>query len=95
MLGPYWVANITLAAVNVAVVAGLLYVYASNFGHLKSKLALGLIIFSGVLVAQNVAAVFMYWQLAQKYTAIVAAPILLITVLETTGLLFLFWTTWR
>jgi uncharacterized membrane protein YjjP (DUF1212 family) len=95
MLGPYWVANITLAAVNVAVVAGLLYVYASNFGQLKSKLALGLITFSGVLVAQNVAAVFMYWQLAQKYTAIVAAPILLITVLETTGLLFLFWTTWR
>jgi hypothetical protein len=48
-----------------------------------------------VLVAQNIAAAFMYWQLAQRYTAIVAAPIMLITVLETVGLLFLFWATWR
>lgn len=95
MIGPFWVANITLAAVNVAVVAGLLYVYAGNFSHLKSKLAVGLIAFSGILVAQNIAAVFMYWKLAQTYTAVVAAPILLITVLETTGLLFLFWATWR
>jgi hypothetical protein len=95
MIGPYWLANITLAAVNVAIVTGLLYVYASNFGHLKSKLALGLIAFSIVLVAQNIAAVFMYWRLAQAYTAVVAAPVLLITVLETIGLLFLLWATWR
>ena len=95
MIGPFWGANITLAVVNVAVVAGLLYIYANNFGHLKSKLALGLIAFSVVLVAQNIAAAFMYWQLAQRYTAIVAAPIMLITVLETIGLLFLFWATWR
>ena len=95
MIGPFWVANITLAVVNVAVVASVLYVYASNFGHLKSKLALGLIVFSSVMVLQNIAAAFMYWQLAQSYTAIVATPILLITALETTGLLFLLWATWR
>jgi len=95
MIGPFWVANITLAAVNVAVIAGVLYIYASNFGPLKSKLALGLIIFAGVLVLQNIVAMFMYWQLAQQYAAAVATPILVITALETTGLLFLFWATWR
>ena len=95
MIGPYWIANITLTVVNVAVVASVLYVYASNFGHLRSKLALGLIVFSSVLVLQNIAAAFMYWQLAQSYTAIVARPILLITVLETAGLLFLLWATYR
>ena len=95
MLGPFWVANIALAAVNMVVVAGVLYIYTKNFSALQSKLALGLIAFSSILVIQNVAAVFMYWQLAQAYTATVAIPILVITILETTGLLFLFWTTWR
>lgn len=95
MIGPFWIANITLAVVNVAVVASVLYVYTSNFGNLRSKLAIGLIVFSSVLVLQNIAAAFMYWQLAQTYTAIVATPILLITALETTGLLFLLWATWR
>lgn len=95
MIGPFWVANIALAAVNVAVVAGVLYVYTSNFAPLRSKLALGLIVFSSVLVLQNIVAVFMYWGLAQTYTAAVAIPILLITALETTGLLSLLWVTWR
>lgn len=95
MLGPYWAANIALAIVNMCVVGGVLYVYARNFGILHSKLALGLVAFSSVLVAQNIAAALMYWQLAQAYSAAVATPILLITGLETTGLLFLFWVTWR
>jgi len=95
MLGPFWAANVALAAVNMLVVAGVLYVYAKNFGALRSKLALGLIAFSSILVIQNVAAMFMYWHLAQAYTAAVAIPILVITTLETTGLLFLFWATWR
>lgn len=95
MLGPYWAANIALAVVNACVVAGLLYVYTRNFGALHSKLALGLIAFSSILIAQNIAAAWMYWQLSQTYTVAVAMPILLITGLETTGLLFLFWVTWR
>jgi hypothetical protein len=95
MLGPFWAANIALAAVNMCVVAGVLYVYAKNFGVLRSKLALGLIAFSSILVVQNVTAALMYWQLAQTYSAAVATPILIITALETTGLLFLFWVTWR
>jgi len=95
MLGPIWAANIALATVNMLVVAGVLYVYTRNFGALHSKLALGLIAFSSILVIQNVAAGVMYWQLAQTYTAAVALPILVITALETTGLLCLFWVTWR
>ncbi len=95
MVGPIWAVNIALAVVNILVVAGVLYVYTKNFGALRSRLALGLIAFSSILVIQNVAAGVMYWQLAQTYTAAVAIPILVITVLETTGLLFLFWVTWR
>lgn len=57
MLGPYWDANIALACVNMVLVAGLLYIYARNFGALRSKFALGLIAFSIILVLQNVAAV--------------------------------------
>jgi hypothetical protein len=56
---------------------------------------LELIAFSSILLIQNVAAALMYWQMAQTYTAAVATPILVITALETTGLLFLFWVTWR
>jgi len=95
MLGPYWIANIALAVANMCVVALVLYIYAKNFGALRSKLAIGLIAFSSILVLQNVVAAIMYWQLAQAYAAAVAIPILMITALETTGLLFLFWVTWR
>jgi len=95
MIGPFWTVNIALTVVNMAVVAGVLYVYAKNFGALRSKLALGLIAFSSILVIQNVVAALMYWQLAQTYSAAVAIPLLVITTLETTGLLILFWVTWR
>ena len=95
MLGQYWIANILLAIINMVIVGGVLSVYTKNFGVVRSKLAYGLIAFSSVLIIQNVAAAFMYWHLAQSYSAAVATPILLITGLETTGLLFLFWVTWR
>ncbi len=95
MIGPFWTVSIALAVVNMAVVACVLYIYAKNFGALHSKLALGLITFSSILFIQNVTAAFMYWQLAQAYSAAVAIPILVITALETTGLTFLFWVTWR
>jgi len=95
MLGQYWTANILLAIVNMVIVGGVLSVYTRNFGVFRSKLAFGLIAFSSVLIVQNVAAAVMYWQLAQTYTAAVAIPILLITGLETVGLIFLLWVTWR
>ena len=95
MLGQYWIANIILAIINMVIVVGVLSVYTRNFGALRSKRAYGLIAFSSVLIIQNVAAALMYWQLAQNYSAAVAIPILLITSLETTGLLFLLLNTSR
>ena len=53
-------ATVALAAVNALLAGGLLIVYARSFTKVRAPFTLGLMMFAGFFVAQNLLAVFAY-----------------------------------
>lgn len=94
-IGPLWIVNIVLAGANAVLVTGLLSIYAKNFREIKSKFALGLLIFAGLFLVQNIAALMMFLDFATEYTSEVAIPLLVTSSLQTVGFAALLWTTLR
>ncbi|KAB1198150.1 MULTISPECIES: hypothetical protein [Haloferax] len=88
------------AAINVLVLAGLSAVWARNYLTLRSKHALGLLVFGVFLLAENALALYMYVldpQLSGWFSTDVPAIawrlMMLLHVFETLGLAFLAWVT--
>lgn len=89
------------AAVNVLLLLGLGYVWARNYLQFRSKHTLGLFVFSLLLLAENVCALYYYlldptlsaW-FAAEVPVIAWRAMMLLHVLETVALLFLAWVTW-
>lgn len=94
-IGPFWLANIALAAVNAILVTGLLSMYLRNFRAIKSTFALGLLVFAGLFLVQNLAALMIFLDFATEYTAEVAIPLLVTNSLQTVGFSALLWVSLR
>lgn len=88
-------ANIALVVFSATLMAILLLTYVRNFRHLRSKFILGLMVFSFLLLAENLVAAYMYFDLARAYGPPVAAPLLVINVIGVFGFAALLWTTLR
>lgn len=73
----------------------LLLIYVRNFGQVRSKFVMGLMIFAALFLADNLVAAYLYFGLAQAYGAAVAAPLLVINLIGVLGFLTLLWTTMR
>ncbi|NHN59266.1 MULTISPECIES: hypothetical protein [Halorussus] len=96
-----WVDVAEAAAVlNVAVLAGLVGVWARSYRRLGSKHALGLLVFGGFLLAENLLWVYAYsfdagfhaW--LYEGTPFTRQAMLGLCVLESVALLVLAWVTW-
>lgn len=95
MIGPFWLANIGLVLLSAVLMAILIGTYFRNFGRLRSKFVVGLMVFSVLLFAENLVAAYLYVGLAQSYGPPVAVPLLIINVFGILGLSTLLWTTLR
>lgn len=90
------------AAINVLLLLGLSYVWGRNYVALRSKHALGLLVFALLLLARNGWALYVYQfdPLLAAWFASEAVPdpawhaMLLLHLFETAALLFLGWITW-
>ena len=87
-------------AVNVLLLAGLAVLWGRNYRQFRSKHALGLLVFAGLLLAENLLA-FYYYVLDPQVATLLgnAAPVagramMFVQVLELVGLLFLAWVSW-
>lgn len=96
-----WVDVAEVAAVlNVALLLGLGAVWGRNYRQMRSKHALGLVVFAGVLLAENLLWVYAYsvnsvfqgW--LYEGTTFTQQAMMGLCVLESVGLLFLAWVTW-
>ncbi|HSB46897.1 MAG TPA: hypothetical protein VLD37_02700 [Candidatus Bilamarchaeum sp.] len=77
----------TLAsALNVVILAALIYVYARNYLKLKSNFGLGLMLFASLLLLHNLAAVYFQVMMIMYYTTEVAGFAFVLNVLEALGL---------
>jgi hypothetical protein len=91
------------AVLNILLLAGLLYVWGSNWWQLRSKHTLGLVLFGGFLLLENAAAAYLFimdptlnaWITNEKFVPPVAQKTLAaLRLLEFGGLAFLTWVTW-
>ncbi len=92
MIGIFWTVDIVLAVFSAAIMAVVFAFYLRRYSELKSKLTIGLLVFSGALLAQSVISTYIYYVLAQTYTSAVAIPLMIIMVLELLGLISLIYT---
>jgi hypothetical protein len=80
---------------NSIVLLGLLYIFFQNFKALKSKVALGLIIFSGVLLLQNLTAITLHFMKLSVYTQETTLHAFILSLIQLIALIVLFWISWK
>lgn len=95
-LGLVWMLNIGIAIASLALLVGMMYVYARNYRECKSPFAIGLIVFAGLFALQNLLACYFYVDLAMAGVANQAAlPMLVLNGAELGALTALFAITWQ
>jgi len=90
------------AGVNVVLLAALIAIWGRNYYQLRSKHALGLMVFGIFLLLENATSLYMYLfhgVLADWFASSAVGPtawkwMMALHVLETAGIAFLLWVTW-
>jgi hypothetical protein len=95
-IGFLWLVNILTAAVSVALLAALLFVYGRNYREIPSRFSLGLVLFATFFLVQNVVAIGVYLALnAQGQGPDVAMPMLALNAVEAVGFGILLAISWE
>lgn len=81
------------AIANVIILLGVLYPGLRNFLRTKSAISAGLLIFTLMLLAENVAAILFH--LTVSYTTAVEVEVATLTVIQTASFSTLLWTTYK
>jgi multisubunit Na+/H+ antiporter MnhB subunit len=91
VMGTLWEVDIALSVVATMVALLILGFYIRKSKEIRSRFTIGLTIFSGILLVQNSLSIFVYADLAQKYSADVAIPLMGTSFLELSALIVLAW----
>jgi len=95
-LGTLWMIDLVLAGASIVILVALLYIYSSNFRTLRAPLSLGLIVFAGLFLLENLAAIYFYVTMSETgLGASVAMPMLALNAVELIGFATLFYVSWR
>ncbi|MDY6819762.1 MAG: hypothetical protein SVG88_13970 [Halobacteriales archaeon] len=88
------------AGANILLLLGLSAIWARNYRSIRSKHALGLLVFGVSMLAENSLALYYYMLHPQLHAwfdaipAIAAFAMMALRILETFAFVFLFWITW-
>src|SRR5437016_8664104 len=95
-LGMLWALNIVFAGISSALLGLLLFVYGRNAAQIRSKFAIGLVVFAALFLIQNVAGMWIYMSMNEdpRLGAVVALPMLVLNAMETGALGTLVAITW-
>ena len=86
-LGMFWALNILFAGISSALLAVLLVIYGRNAAQIRSKFAIGLIVFAALFLVQNLAGMWIYMSMNDApLGANVAVPMLVLNATETAAL---------
>lgn len=95
MVGPLWLMDIAIASVNAVLLLGILAIHLRSWRDLGGRILLAASAFVLFLMLANVASAYFYYNLAYNYGAAVAAPLLMIQVLQIVGYSLFFAVSWR
>lgn len=82
------------AAVNIALLVGLLAVWIQTYREIRAPLTLGSIVFSIFLLAENIVALYFYFT-APAMPTLAVQFMMILQVLETFGIAVLAYVTWQ
>jgi|ADKI01.1.fsa_nt_gi hypothetical protein len=91
IIGSLWFFDTLLAFVSSLILFYVLSFYIRSNRLLSSRFTMALLLFSALLLIQNVAAIGVYMLLSQKYAADVALPLTFLQTIETFGIGTLAW----
>lgn len=94
-IGPVWLANIAIATATSVLLGLMLYVYARNWRAVRSRFAVGLMAFTGFVLAQALGLIWLnYWMSTIPSYGPMAAPMLMVGSAQLLGFVALFAITW-
>ncbi len=95
-LGMFWALNILFAGISSALLAVLLVIYGRNAAQIRSKFAIGLIVFAALFLVQNLAGMWIYMSMNDALLgANIAVPMLVLNATETGALATLVAISWE
>jgi hypothetical protein len=80
------------SAVNVLLLVGLLWIYASSFIKVRAQFTAGLLFFAALFLVQNLISLYSFLTMFMYYATDVTWIVLTITVVQTAGLGVILWT---
>ena len=81
--------------VNVVLLLFLLSVYVQNYREMKTHLGLGLIIFAGFLLIQNLTGIYFHFVMIEYYSFEVMGHARVLSGIQTVALIVLAYVTWK
>ena len=89
--------QLTLGAevLNSLLLLGLLNIFVQNYKAMKTKISLGLIIFSAVLLLQNLTAIAFNFLMMNYYSMQTELPAFVLALIQLIALIVLFWISWK
>ena len=84
-MGPLWIINITISLLIIVALLYVLKTYVYTRSIVRSRLINALIIFTIVFIMQNLFAVYLYFSMAEEYSADMAYQLLILNLLGLTG----------
>ena len=90
-----WLLTTIVAAINIALILGLLYVYVKNLVKIKSGFTFGLVFFAGLFLFHNVLVFYFSITMMPLYAESVSSFMLVFTLLQTIAFAILNWVTWK
>ncbi|MDS0259597.1 hypothetical protein NDI56_09350 [Haloarcula sp. S1CR25-12] len=82
------------AAINILLLAGLIAIWVRTYREIRAPLTLGTIVFATFLLAENVVALYFYFN-APAMPALAVEVMMVLQILETFGIAALSYVTWK
>jgi hypothetical protein len=82
------------AGVNIVLLLGLIAVWGRTYREVRAPMTLGIIVFAGFLLAENVVALYFYFT-APAMPTLAVQFMMILQVLETVGIAVLAYVTWQ
>jgi len=80
------------STINVLLLIGLLWIYASSFRKIRAEFTVGLLFFAALFLVQNLISLYSFLSMFMYYAPGVTWIVLTITVVQTAGLGIILWT---
>lgn len=84
-----------LMGISTLALLGLLYIYAKNLQHVKSKFTIGLFLFALLFLLQNAVSLYYYLTMMKYYVDDVAMHVFILTLLQTIAFIVMLKISWE